>query len=84
LIANLYNETMIISLFCLALGLGVVFAWTRSLVPSMIAHAIINVPMIPVWQGVLLAAFAVVIFFPGAGASERPGKFLADSILPLL
>jgi membrane protease YdiL (CAAX protease family) len=67
LIANLYNETMIISLFCLALGLGVVFAWTRSLVPSMIAHAIINVPMIPVWQGVLLAAFAVVIFFSWRG-----------------
>jgi membrane protease YdiL (CAAX protease family) len=67
LIANLYNETMIISLFCVALGLGVVFALTRSLVPSMIAHAIINVPMTPVWQAVLLAAFAVVIFFSWRG-----------------
>ena len=33
-----YNITMIASLFCLAIGLGVVFAWTRSLIPSMIAH----------------------------------------------
>ena len=63
LIANAYNVTMIASLLCLAIGLGVVFAWTRSLAPSMIAHAIINVPMTPAWQGALLIVFAVVIFF---------------------
>src|SRR5579884_290170 len=28
LIANAYNVTMILSLFCVALGLGIVFAWT--------------------------------------------------------
>lgn len=59
LIANAYNITMIASLLCLAIGLGIVFAWTRSLIPSMIAHAIINVPMTPTWQGALLAVFAV-------------------------
>lgn len=63
LILNAYNITMVVSLFCLALGLGVVFAWTRSLIPSMIAHAIINVPMTPLWQGALLAVFAVGVFF---------------------
>ena len=62
LIANVYNVTLILSLFCLAVGLGVVFAWTRSLFPSMIAHSIINVPMTPAWQGILLAVFAVIIF----------------------
>jgi Type II CAAX prenyl endopeptidase Rce1-like len=67
LIANAYNVTMLLSLFCLAVGLGVVFAWTRSLFPSMIAHAIINVPMTPVWQGILLAVFGVVIFFGWRG-----------------
>jgi membrane protease YdiL (CAAX protease family) len=67
LIANAYNVTMIVSLFCMAIGLGVVFAWTRSLVPSMIAHAIINVPLTPVWQGVLLVVFAAIAFFAWRG-----------------
>lgn len=67
LIANTYNLTMIPSLFCIAVGLGVVFAWTRSLVPSIIAHAIINIPMTPIWQGILLAAFAVIIAFAWRG-----------------
>ena len=57
LLANAYSLGMITSLFVLAFGLGVVFAWTRSLVPSILAHAIINVPMTPLWQGVLLVAF---------------------------
>ena len=67
LIANAYNITMVLSLFCVALGLGIVFAWTRSLVPSMIAHAIINIPMTPVWQGGLLVAFAIAAFFAWRG-----------------
>jgi membrane protease YdiL (CAAX protease family) len=68
LIANTYNATMIASLLWAAIGFGVVFAWTRSLIPSMIAHAIINVPMTPVWQGVLLAVFAIGAFFSWRGA----------------
>jgi membrane protease YdiL (CAAX protease family) len=67
LIANAYNVTMVASLFCMAIGLGVVFAWTRSLIPSMIAHAIINVPMTPRWQGVLLVVFAIGAFFVWRG-----------------
>jgi membrane protease YdiL (CAAX protease family) len=68
LIANAYNITMIASLFCLAIGLGVVFAWTRSLIPSMIAHSIINVPMTPRWQAALLVVFAAAACF-----AFRPG-----------
>jgi membrane protease YdiL (CAAX protease family) len=67
LIANAYNITMVASLFCMAIGLGIVFAWTRSLIPSMIAHAIINVPMTPRWQGVLLVVFAIGAFFAWRG-----------------
>jgi len=63
LIANAYNITMIGSVLCLAIGLGVVFAWTRSLIPSMIAHGIINLPMTTAWQGVLLIGCAVGGFF---------------------
>jgi hypothetical protein len=54
---------MVASLFCVAIGLGIIFAWTRSLIPSMIAHAIINVPMTPFWQGALLLVFAIIAFF---------------------
>ena len=59
LIPNAYNVGMVISLFCLALGLGVVFAYTRSIIPSMIAHAIINIPMTPKYQTVLLGLFVL-------------------------
>lgn len=67
LIANAYNITMLVSLLCLAIGLGVVFAWTGSLVPSMIAHSIINVPMTPLFQGVLLIVFAISVLFTWRG-----------------
>lgn len=74
LIANLYNVTMIVSLFCVAVGLGTVFAWTRSLVPGIIAHAIINIPMTLAWQAGLLATFAVVIFFSWRGGQAALRK----------
>src|SRR5712691_6116666 len=54
---NAYNAAKIPSLLLAALGSGVVFAWTRSLVPSVVAHAISNVPMTPFWQGVIVATF---------------------------
>ena len=41
---------MIVSLLVLAIGFGVVFAWTPSLIPAVVAHAIIDVPMTPIWQ----------------------------------
>lgn len=59
LIPNAYNVGMIVSLLVSAIGFGVVFAWTRSLIPSVVAHALINVPMTPLWQGMLLTAFVI-------------------------
>ena len=56
LMADAYNIGMIASLFVLATGFGIVFAWTRSLVPSIIAHAIVNVPMTPQWQSAVVVA----------------------------
>jgi len=79
LIANTYNITMIASLLCLAIGLGVVFAWTRSLIPSMIAHAIINVPMTPLWQGALLALFAIGAFFVWRGGVGAVRQVFANT-----
>jgi membrane protease YdiL (CAAX protease family) len=68
LMLNVYNVSLIASLLILAIAFGVMFAWTRSLVPCMIAHGIINFPMTPVWQGLFLAALVI-----GAVATSRQG-----------
>jgi hypothetical protein len=39
--------------------MGAVFAWTRSLVPSVLAHSLVNLPMTPFWQVLVLAACLV-------------------------
>ncbi len=51
---NAYNGAKLPSLAMAAIGSAVVFAWTRSIVPSMVSHAIGNVPMTPFWQGVMV------------------------------
>jgi membrane protease YdiL (CAAX protease family) len=74
LIPNAYNIGMVFSLLCVALGLGIVFAYTRSLIPSMIAHAIINIPMTPIWQVIVLALFLLgllAFFRPGLQAIKQ-------------
>lgn len=81
LIANAYNVTMIASLFCVAIGLGIVFAWTRSLVPSMIAHALINIPMTAWWQGVLLVAFVIGACFAWRGGIAAARKVFSEARL---
>jgi membrane protease YdiL (CAAX protease family) len=54
-----YNLSMVASLFVVATAFGVVFAHTRSLIPSVAAHAVMNVPMTPLWQGLFLAASVI-------------------------
>jgi len=56
---NAYNVCTAASLLMLALGFGVVFAWTRSLIPSMVAHALINFPMTPAWGLAMLAVLVI-------------------------
>jgi membrane protease YdiL (CAAX protease family) len=50
---------MIAGLFLSAVGFGVVFAWTRSLIPAIIAHTIFDIPMTPIWQGLLVAVLLI-------------------------
>ena len=77
-----YNVGMIASVFILSIGLGVVFAWTRSLVPSYIAHAIINVPMTPRWQVVVVIAMAIgTIVFAYRGASVLKQVFSGATVV---
>lgn len=44
-IPNAYNVGMIVGLFVSAVGFGIIFAWTRSLFPAIIAHMIFDIPM---------------------------------------
>ncbi len=76
LLPNAYSIGMAVALFVLAIGFGVVFAWTRSLIPSFVAHAIINTTMTPLWKGVLLAAFmAGILILARQGAAVVRGVF---------
>ncbi len=56
---NAYNVAIVASLLLLAIGFGTVFAWTRSLLPAILAHAIIDVPMTPPWAVVFLIVFGL-------------------------
>jgi membrane protease YdiL (CAAX protease family) len=58
-IADPYNVGMLAGLLLSAIGFGLVFAWTRSLVPAMVAHAVFDIPMSTVGQGVLLAGLVI-------------------------
>jgi membrane protease YdiL (CAAX protease family) len=62
-IPNLYNAGMIAGLLMSAIGFGVVFARTRSLIPSMIAHALLNIPMTLTVQYLYVAALVIGAVF---------------------
>ena len=55
-----YNMGMTIGLLLCAIGFGAVFAWTRSLIPGMIAHALVDIPMTIRWQAGFLAVMVVI------------------------
>jgi membrane protease YdiL (CAAX protease family) len=55
-----YNMSMTAGLLLSAIGFGAVFAWTRSLIPSMIAHSLFDIPMTLRWQVIFLAAIIVI------------------------
>lgn len=62
-IPNAYNVGMVVGLFVSAIGFGVIFAWTRSLLPAVIAHMIFDVPMTTMWQGLVLTGLVVCCLF---------------------
>ena len=85
LIPNAYNVGMVVGLLISAVGLGVVFAWTRSLVPAIFAHAIINVPLRPSWLSLLLAVFVIGAVLTGSrGAAATRQVFANARIVTLL
>ncbi len=77
-----YNLGMLVSLTTLAVGFGVIFAVTRSIVPSFIAHALINVPATPLWQGISLAACLVVAAVIWPRGRERLRQAFAGARTP--
>jgi len=76
-IPNLYNAGMIVGLLISALGFGVVFAWTRSLIPGIIAHALIDIPMTVPWE-----AARVAVLMIGAAFLWRRGLAIIKQVFP--
>jgi membrane protease YdiL (CAAX protease family) len=64
-----YNLGMTAGLLLSAIGFGTVFAWTRSLIPAMIAHALLDIPMTLGWQALFLALMIMI----GLIAARRAG-----------
>jgi membrane protease YdiL (CAAX protease family) len=80
--ANLYNVSLLASLFVFSLALGIVFARTRSLIPSVVAHSIINVPMTPLWQALLAAVFLLAtLLLSRRGAAAARQVFSGASVV---
>ncbi len=78
LLPNLYSAGMIASLLVFAVGVGVVFAWTGSLLPSIVAHAILNTPMTPPWQVLALTVALIgAVFVARRGMSVTYQVFSA-------
>ena len=69
-----YNVGMTAGLLLSAAGFGAVFAWTRSLIPAMIAHALFDIPMTLWWQAAFLAAMIAVALI----AARRAGRALKE------
>jgi membrane protease YdiL (CAAX protease family) len=66
---DLYNLCLIATVLVLALGFGVIFAWSRSLVPPVIAHALINTPISP-----FLAVLFLIAYVSGGIIIARCGR----------
>lgn len=73
LMPDAYNLGMILGLLLSAIGFGAVFAWTGSLIPAMIAHAIFDIPMTKPWQTALVAAMLIgsILVWRRAGSVFR-------------
>jgi len=62
LIGNVYSVGMVVSLLLGSLAFGFIYARTRSLVPSMVAHALVNIPSTLPFQVAMLFAMVVVVW----------------------
>jgi hypothetical protein len=79
LIPNLYNAGMIVGLPLFAIGAGIVFRWTGSLIPSVGGHAIINVPMTAFAQSLILASLMLVAILTSRGGWMVVKKIFAKA-----
>ena len=64
-----YNMGMTAGLLLSAIGFGAVFAWTRSLIPAMIAHALFDIPMTLRWQAFFLVVMMMIALIVARQAS---------------
>jgi membrane protease YdiL (CAAX protease family) len=75
LILTPYNVAAVATLFAFAIGVGIAFVWSRSLVPGVVAHVSINFPTAELWQLVVL-----VLLVPAIGIAWRPGIRVAKQV----
>ena len=57
--ADPYNAGMLAGILLSAIGFGLVYARTRSLIPCIMAHAVFDIPLSTAWQSVLLAGLVI-------------------------
>lgn len=74
-----YNIGMATGLLLSAIGFGAVFAWTRSLIPGTVAHALIDIPMTLRWQIVFLAMMLLLALIAARRARVAVKKVFAGS-----
>ena len=79
LMPNAYNVAMLATLLVSAVGFGVVFARTRSLLPSIIAHAILNVPMRPIWASLVIGLLVIGAFLTARRAAAIARQVFSNS-----
>jgi membrane protease YdiL (CAAX protease family) len=79
LIPDAYNAGMVATLFISAVGFGVVFAWTRSLLPSIVAHAVINVPLRATWLSILLPILLIAAVFTASRAAAATRQVFSNA-----
>jgi membrane protease YdiL (CAAX protease family) len=61
LIPNGYNVAILALIVLFALGLGIAFALTRSIIPGIAAHVLINFPIRNVWVQAAVIAVAILL-----------------------
>jgi membrane protease YdiL (CAAX protease family) len=84
IMADAYNMAMVVTLLLSAVGFGVVFAWTRSIVPSIVAHAIFNLPMRPGWTTLIIGAFVIGALLLARSAVAVARRVFSSARVPVL
>jgi membrane protease YdiL (CAAX protease family) len=54
-----YNIAVMTKVALFGVIVGIAFAWTKSLIPAIVAHVILNISMTPLWEIIVMAGLAI-------------------------